>query len=81
MFPGLCSERSLLACNSNNNIVAVQASWEKESERGWVLVRDCLASEVEFITTVAYEGSVWTKVRGERGRLALYIGCVYINVY
>ena len=27
---------------------------------------------------VAYEESVWMKVRGERGRLALYIGCVYM---
>ena len=42
------------------------------------LVRECLVSEVEFITTVAYEESVWMKVRGERGRLALYIGCVYM---
>ena len=42
------------------------------------LVRECLVSEVEFITTVAYEESVWMKVRGERGRLALCIGCVYM---
>ena len=42
------------------------------------LVRECLVSEVEFITMVAYEESVWMKVRGERGRLALYIGCVYM---
>ena len=27
---------------------------------------------------VAYEESVWMKVRGESGRLALYIGCVYM---
>ena len=33
---------------------------------------------VEFITKVAYEESVWMKVRGKRGRLALYIGCVYM---
>ena len=33
---------------------------------------------MEFITTVVYEESVWRKVRGERGRLALYIGCVYM---
>ena len=43
------------------------------------LVRECLVSEVEFITTLAYEESVWMKVRGERGRSALYIGCVYIT--
>ena len=36
------------------------------------LLRECLVSEVEFITTVE---SVSMKVRG---RLALYIGCVYI---
>ena len=44
------------------------------------LLRECLVSEVEFITTVAYEESVWMKVRGERGRLALYIGCVYMPI-
>ena len=26
-----------------------------------------------------YEESVWMKVRGERGRSALYIGCVYMS--
>ena len=31
---------------------------------------------MEFITAVAHEESVWMKVRGERGRLAMYIGCV-----
>ena len=30
------------------------------------------------MTTVAYEESVWMKVQGERGRLAMYIGCVYL---
>ena len=42
------------------------------------LVRECLVSEVEFVTSVRYEESVWMKVRGERGRSALYIGCVYM---
>ena len=42
------------------------------------MVRACLVSEVEFITSVRYEESVWMKVRGERGRSALYIGCVHI---
>ena len=42
------------------------------------LVRECLVSEVEFITALVHEESVWMKVRGERGRLALYIGCVYM---
>ena len=32
------------------------------------LVRECLASKVEFITKVVYEESVWMKVRGKRGR-------------
>ena len=42
------------------------------------LVRECLVSEVEFTTSVRYEETVWMKVRGERGRSALYIGCVYM---
>ena len=42
------------------------------------LVRECLANEVEFINSVKYEESVWMKVRSERGREALYIGCVYM---
>ena len=37
-----------------------------------------MIGKVGFITTVAYEESVWMKVRGERGRLALYRGCVYM---
>ena len=42
------------------------------------LVRECLVSDVEFITSVEYEESVWMKVRGGRGRSALYVGCVYM---
>ena len=42
------------------------------------LVHECLVSEVEFITSVRYEENVQMKVRGERGRSALYIGCVYM---
>ena len=42
------------------------------------LLRECLVREEEFITTVVYEESVWMKVRDERGRLVLYIGCVYM---
>ena len=42
------------------------------------LVRECLVDEVEFVNTVKYEESVWMKVRGGRGREALYICCVYI---
>ena len=39
------------------------------------LVRECLVSEVEFITAVAHEESVWMKVREG---WPLYIGCVYM---
>ena len=42
------------------------------------LVRECLVDEVEFISQVRYEESVWMKVREGRGREALYIGCVYM---
>ena len=42
------------------------------------LVRECLVNEVEFISTLKYEESVWMKIRSERGREALYIGCVYM---
>ena len=42
------------------------------------LLRECLVNEVEFINTVKYEESVWMKIRSERGREALYIGCVYM---
>ena len=31
-----------------------------------------------LISQVRYEESVWMKVRGGRGREALYIGCVYM---
>ena len=44
------------------------------------LVRECLVNEVEFINTVKYEESVWMKIRSERGREALYIGCVYMPI-
>ena len=45
------------------------------------LVRECLVDEVECVSTVKYEESVWMKVRGGRGREALYICCVYIYAY
>ena len=35
-------------------------------------------NEVEFITSVKYNESVWMKVRGERGRSALFVCCVYL---
>ena len=42
------------------------------------MVRECLVDEVEFVST-KYEESVWMKVRGGRGREALYICCVYMH--
>ena len=42
------------------------------------LVCECLVNEVEFITSVKYDESVWMKVRGERGRSALFVCCVYL---
>ena len=39
------------------------------------LVRKCLVSEDEFITSVMYEENVWMTVRGDQ---LLYIGCVYM---
>ena len=41
-----------------------------------LLVHECLVSE----SSVRCEDSVWMKVWGERGRSALYIGCVYIPI-
>ena len=38
----------------------------------------CLVNEVEFVGEVKFAESVWMKVRGERGRSALYIGCVHM---
>ena len=47
------------------------------SEGGVVfLVRECLVDEVEFITDVHYEESVWMK-GGRRGSSAFYIGPAY----
>ena len=37
-----------------------------------------MVNEVEFVGEEKYAESVWMKVRGERGRSALYIGCVYM---
>ena len=37
-----------------------------------------LGNEEEFVGDVKYAESVWMKVRGERGRSVLYIGCVYM---
>ena len=54
----------------------------QNSQRGeggiGILVCDCMVNEVEFITSVKYVESVWTTVRGERGRSALFACCVYL---
>ena len=42
------------------------------------LVCDCLVNEVEYISSVKYAESVWMKVRGGRGRSALFVVCVYM---
>ena len=42
------------------------------------LVKECLASGVELIKDVNYEESMWIKVKGERGRNTLFLGCVYM---
>ena len=42
------------------------------------MVRECLVDEVEFVSKVRYEESVWMKVRGGRGREALYVCCIYM---
>ena len=42
---------------------SIQNSRRGEGGVGF-LVRECLVSEVEFITGVEYEESVWMKVRG-----------------
>ena len=55
----------------------------RNSQRGeggvGFLIRECLLAEVEFITNVNLGESAWIKVRGGRGREALYIGCVYMS--
>ena len=41
-------------------------------------MRECLVDEVEFITDVHYEETVWMEVRGGRGSSAFHIGGVYM---
>ena len=43
-----------------------------------LLSRECLVNDVEFINSVDYEEIMWMRVSSERGREALYIGCVYM---
>ena len=42
------------------------------------LIREWLVDEIEFISEVRYAESVWMKLRGGRGKEALYIGCIYM---
>ena len=42
------------------------------------LVHGCLVSEMEFISQVNYDESLWLKLRGERGHGTLFVGCVYM---
>ena len=37
-----------------------------------------MIDEVECITNVNYEESIWLRIRGQRGREALFLGCVYM---
>ena len=43
-------------------------------------VRECLVDEVEFVSTVKYEESVWMKIRGGRGSI-VHLLCVYAYRY
>ena len=55
------------------------SSGSKRGEGGvGFLVKECLASGVELIKDVNYEESMWIKVKGERGRKTLFLGCVYM---
>ena len=44
-------------------------------------MRESLVDELEFVINVRYEESVWMKVRGGRGREALYICCIYMPTF
>ena len=69
-----------------NNIVVDGYKWsgkprkDQSNPRGeggvGFLVRVCLVDEVEFVSTIKHEESVWMKVWGGREREALYICCV-----
>ena len=58
-----------------------QGSSESKRGEGGVgfLVEECLARGVELIREVDYEESTWIKVKGERGRNTLFLGCVYMS--
>ena len=42
------------------------------------LVRDSVVNGVEIIKNTQYEQSMWLRVKGERGRSAVFLGCVYL---
>ena len=42
------------------------------------LVRECLVDEVECIVSVNYEESIWMRIWAQRGREALFVGCIYM---
>ena len=45
------------------------------------LVRECLVDEVEFVSTVKYEESVWMKVRGGRGgKHCTFAVCICLRI-
>ena len=62
--------------------MAIDGLESLESNRGegvvGFLVRECFVGEVEFVSKVRYEETVWMKVRGGRGREALYVCCIYM---
>ena len=45
---------------------------ERKEDVARFLVRDCLVNDIEFITSVKYEESVWMEECGGRGSSALY---------
>ena len=72
-WPLLSSDQRALPVSPTFCLAGVTGKGEYTS----IHVFDCLVNEVEC---VKYEGSVWMKVLGERGRSALYIRrvCVYM---
>lgn len=42
------------------------------------LFRDCSVNEVEFVDKTRHAEHVWIQLRGERGKSALWIGCLYM---
>ena len=59
------------------SLVVVRLAREGEGGVGF-LVRECLVSEVEFISRVNYDESLWLKLCGGRGCGTLFVVCVYM---